>query len=54
MLPDFDYEQYERRQAEWEASLDENGNPPPKPEAPAEDIAKSSEPSSENEEDMSW
>jgi len=60
LMPDFDYEQYERRQEEWEASLDENGNPPPRPEstAPATKVdssdaaAESSEPSSE--EDISW
>lgn len=58
LLPDFDYEQYERRQAEWEASLDENGNPPPRPntsttEAPKTPAAE--EPNStDSEEDMSW
>jgi hypothetical protein len=25
LMPDFDYDQYEKRQAEWEASLEENG-----------------------------
>ena len=61
LLPDFDYEQYERRQAEWEASLDENGNPPPRPEtteskAPETPEAPSTnEPSAtDSEEDMSW
>ena len=65
LLPDFDYEQYERRQAEWEASLDENGNPPPRPEvvetkgaekAPAlEEAPLTDEPSAtDSEEDMSW
>ncbi|MDA9299397.1 PUR family DNA/RNA-binding protein [Saprospiraceae bacterium] len=65
LLPDFDYEQYERRQAEWEASLDENGNPPPRPEvvetkdaekAPAvEEAPSTNEPSAtDSEEDMSW
>ncbi|MDA9873656.1 PUR family DNA/RNA-binding protein [Saprospiraceae bacterium] len=65
LLPDFDYEQYERRQAEWEASLDENGNPPPRPEvvetkgaekAPAvEETPSTNEPSAtDSEEDMSW
>jgi hypothetical protein len=65
LLPDFDYEQYERRQAEWEASLDENGNPPPRPEiaetkaaeeAPAvEEAPSTDEPSAtDSEEDMSW
>ena len=65
LLPDFDYEQYERRQAEWEASLDENGNPHPRPEvaitkgaekAPAvEEAPSTNEPSAtDSEEDMSW
>ena len=64
LLPDFDYEQYERRQAEWEASLDENGNPPPRPEvaetkaakeAPVEEAPSTDEPSAtDSEEDMSW
>lgn len=58
LLPDFDYEQYERRQAEWEASLDENGNPPPRPEnteAKAPDTPKAEESTStDSEEDMSW
>ena len=58
LLPDFDYEQYERRQAEWEASLDENGNPPPRPEDAAKESTNTStaeEPAStDSEEDMSW
>jgi hypothetical protein len=29
LMPDFDYEQFEKRQAEWEASLEENANRPP-------------------------
>ena len=24
-MPDFDYEQFEKRQAEWEASLEDDG-----------------------------
>ena len=58
LLPDFDYEQYERRQAEWEASLDENGNPPPRPDAVVKEAPKTpaaEEPAStDSEEDMSW
>lgn len=59
LMPDFDYEQYERRQEEWEASLDENGNPPPRPDAPKTETptVESSEPtdtSAGSEEDISW
>ncbi len=55
LLPDFDYEQYERRQAEWEASLDENGNPPPRPEDTVKESPASKESTStDSEEDMSW
>ena len=60
LLPDFDYEQYERRQAEWEASLDEDGNPPPRPEkkeATEEktvDVPAPDETVSDSDEDMSW
>ena len=61
LLPDFDYEQYERRQAEWEASLDEDGNPPPRPEetevkAPETPKAPEADESTatDSEEDMSW
>ena len=65
LLPHFDYEQYERRQAEWEASLDENGNPPPRPEvaetkgsekaSAVEEAPSTNEPSAtDSEEDMSW
>lgn len=54
LLPDFDYEQYERRQAEWEASLDENGNPPPRPESPIKETPAADDSASESDEDMSW
>ncbi len=62
LLPDFDYEQYERRQAEWEASLDEDGNPPPRPEAAESKAPKApdaketttEETPTDTEEDMSW
>ena len=30
LMPDFDYEQFEKRQAEWEASLEEGDNRPKK------------------------
>ncbi len=62
LMPDFDYEQYERRQKEWEASLDENGNPPPRPEETATDKVEASPEITEtiapeegtSEEDISW
>lgn len=53
LMPDFDYEQYERRQAEWEKENAAN--------AAAEKIEESSAPSAEptdesdvSEEDVSW
>jgi len=54
LLPDFDYEQYERRQAEWEASLDENGNPPPRPEATNDTTDANNAETNNTDEDMSW
>lgn len=55
LIPDFDYEQYERRQAEWEASLDENGNPPNHtPQKTEETPATEDTPNADAEEDMSW
>lgn len=50
LIPDFDYEQYERRQAEWESNLDEDGNPP----ANKEVNGNSMDNSSDTDEDMSW
>jgi len=56
LMPDFDYEQYQRRQEEWEASLDENGNPPPRKEPSSEVQTTEPEPKTEttNEDDISW
>lgn len=55
LMPDFDYEQYERRQEEWEASLDENGNPPPKPaDSATKEQTSSAEETDSSDDDISW
>ncbi len=46
LMPDFDYEQYERRQAEWEASL-EKENAEAKSELPTEESTSTESPSTE-------
>lgn len=47
LLPDYDYEQFARRQAKWEAQ--QNGNA-----APTEPQADNLNMSADSEEDMSW
>jgi len=55
LMPDFDYEQYQRRQEEWEASLDENGNPPARQEgADKKATTEESKDSGVSEDDISW
>jgi len=61
LMPDFDYELYEKRQEEWEAKIIEQGGDPnapaPKKAADADADATSSEGSSEiteTEDDISW
>ncbi len=61
LMPDFDYEIYERRQKEWEESVareaaEQAANPTPEAEAPAEEVATSAEPTSSDDadEDLSW
>ena len=52
LMPDFDYEQYERRQAEWEKENAENAA-----KAKIEESTTAESPSSESdvsEEDVSW
>lgn len=47
LIPDFDYEQYERRQEEWEQrKLAENGSPAPTEEHQPQEL--------ESDEDMAW
>ncbi len=66
LMPDFDYEQYERRQAEWEASL-EKENAEAQSETTSEETTSTESPSTEGdstdsdsseesttEDDMSW
>jgi len=59
LMPDYDYEQYEKRQEEWEASLDAEGNPPSRKE-PAKkqpDEVQSTEPNTKelsSEDDIAW
>jgi len=62
LMPDFDYEQYQKRQEEWEASLKENqanaaaAAPAVVPEAPVENSTPAEEPSADEttEDDISW
>lgn len=68
LMPDFDYEMYERRQAEWEAQQQEeslNNPEAPKTETaedsapaedatPAEDSPTTTDTSNDIEEDISW
>ena len=62
LMPDFDYEQYERREEEWEAKqLEEKDNAestPPAQEEKSEEVNKSEESdtsdSIDSEEDMTW
>ena len=66
LMPDFDYEQYERRQAEWEASL-EKEHAEAQSETTSEETTSTESPSTEGdstesdsseesttEDDMSW
>lgn len=39
LMPDYDYEQYEKRQAEWEANLDQNSSESTKSDDAADDMA---------------
>lgn len=48
LMPDFDYELYEKRQEEWEEKIRSEGGDPNAP-APKKDIDEI-----ESEEDMSW
>ncbi len=56
LMPDFDYEQYERRQAEWEKENAANAAAAAKIEesAPVEETPKSSDESDVSEEDVTW
>lgn len=57
LMPNYDYEQYEKRQEEWEASLDADGNPPARKDVEKKpDEIQASEPSTgmSNEDDISW
>lgn len=51
LMPDFDYEQYERRQAEWEAQQVNNPSPPKETIEVSSDNNDTLEAS---EEDVSW
>ena len=57
LMPDFDYEQYERRQAEWEAQVAAENKAAEADKSPAiEESAtvKSPDEMDANEEDVSW
>lgn len=62
LMPDFDYEQYERREEEWEAKQQEEKDnaesTPPAPEEKSEEINESEDSdtseSIDSEEDMTW
>ena len=59
LMPDFDYEIYERRQKEWEESVANEAaeaaeNPSTDEVTPAEPKAEEVKPSEDSEEDLSW
>ena len=60
LMPDFDYELYEKRQLEWEAKLeagefdDDTDNKSEDDSSDVNDAVDSKEPESTDEEDMSW
>lgn len=59
LMPDFDYEIYERRQKEWEASIakekeEAEANPSSEVTAEAEPATEETKSTDDTEEDLSW
>ena len=52
LMPDYDYHEFENRQKEWEAKMEEEGNR--KPTTPVKDSSDTSDSSDSADDEMTW